>query len=41
MESGIGNRVFGTDKRFSEFRVQVLGGSRAQRRKRVLKNFSV
>ena len=35
--NGIGNRVFGTEKRFSEFRVQVLGGSRAQRRKRVLK----
>ena len=30
----IGNRVFGTEKRFSEFRVQVLGGSRAQRRKK-------
>ena len=26
MESGVGNRVFGTEKRFSGVRVQVLGG---------------
>ena len=27
MESGVGNRVFGTEKRFSGVRVQGLGGS--------------
>ena len=26
MESDVGNRVFGTEKRFSGVRVQVLGG---------------
>ena len=26
MESGVGNQVFGTEKRFSGVRVQVLGG---------------
>ena len=38
MESDIGNRVFGTEKRFSGVRVQVLGGFELNDKKNNFKN---